>query len=144
MDISRNGPAAPGDPFRRAEGARAEHLIHVRARAVAAREDLERHREILAEKTRAQRGGAHRPGESRSGGRASRRAAVSAAQPDRVEISDRAKRLASGRAGAAAGARGSVELEARVRRLAELHREGSLASPERLDRAARRMLGDER
>jgi hypothetical protein len=136
MEITRNGPASPGDPRRRADEARVDNLVNVRSRAIAAREELERYRELLADKTRVQRERAVRADE-REAQRAERTERPDA-RGDRIDLSERARRLARVDE---QEERGVANLAERVRRLAALERDGELASPERLDRAARRLLG---
>lgn len=120
----------------RLEHVAAEQLRANQRRLLQARTELHRYREAMVEKRRAEQAeirAAHAHHAQRRKAEARRDEASRGA--DRVELSDAGRALAEA---------SEVEVEAPGPRLAALeraHADGTLFDPERLERAARRLLG---
>lgn len=146
MELQSNGPVQ-GPRAPQPELPKTELLRQVRARTASAREDLERYREQLAQRQRVQRDRIELRAERADERAASERTSESEerASRDRIELSERARVLASGGARRVANANAAEHeaMDARIAALRQSLEDGSLHSPERLERAARRLLGDE-
>jgi len=145
MELQSNGPVQ-GPRAPQPELPKTELLRQVRARTASAREDLERYREQLAHRQRVQRDRIELRAE-RADERTAERAAESEerATRDRIEVSERARLLSIGAGRRVMNAHEAEQgaLDERIEALRQSLADGSLHSPERLERAARRLLGDE-
>ncbi|MBM3975511.1 MAG: hypothetical protein FJ299_00800 [Planctomycetes bacterium] len=132
MEIYREGPIKPVRP-ERLEEQRAEVIQSIRARTEAAARQLREFRQTMGEGARVGRDEILL-GRDESTQRAEQRGRDRNA--DRMEFSERARALA------AATTRKDEVYERRVSELREEHDSGRLYSAERLERAARRLLGE--
>jgi hypothetical protein len=138
MDINGTGPINRVGADRLPEEQRAEVIQRVRARTAAAGREVLEYQRTVSDRGRVLRDdvvlgdgdevrGARERGVAEGGRREG---------PDRMEFSERSRRLAS------AQATSTADYEKRVEELREEYKLGKIFTPERLERAARRMLSD--
>lgn len=136
MEIYREGQIKPVRP-ERLEEQRAEVIQSVRARTEAAARQLQEFRQTMGERARVGRDEIllGRDNSTRRDERVAEERGRDR-NPDRMEFSERARALA------AATTRRDETYERRVSELREEHDSRRLYSAERLERAARRLLGE--
>lgn len=138
MDVNGTGPIKRVGADRLPEEQRAEVIQRVRARTAAAGREVLEYQRTAAERGRVQHDEVVL-GDGDEAQLARERGVAEGGRkegPDRMEFSERARRLA------AAQTTSTEEYEQRVEELREEYKVGKLFTPERLERAARRMLSD--
>lgn len=138
MEVNRNGPIQRQTQQQQDE-ARAQLILSVRARTVAAGRELEAYRQAMAERNKQARDNVQIDAARSDAPTAERAQAEQKRSPtDQLELSERARLLA--RASEQPEDAGRRE---RLSQLRRLHQADKLNDPERTERAARRMLGEE-
>ncbi|TAJ20860.1 MAG: hypothetical protein EPO68_05720 [Planctomycetota bacterium] len=138
MEINNKHRVRPAGQEQRAEEQRIELIQTVRARTEAATREIQEFRRANTDRSESRR-------DEILLGRTDSRATDerTRAENERRETADRLEVAARTRQLAAAAARKDAAYEERVEELRKEFAAGRLHSPERLERAARRLLGDE-